>query len=153
MWSYFLVLVRTLAAAFWTICSLFIKRAEQPHNKALQKSNLEVINAWNNISAFDIGLSLDIFLSWKNAVLQMLEMWMTKERLLSNSTPRFLTDDEESTEEPSSVRQFSRLLLLWFLGPAINSSVFFFNSSVFRSLSTMRLSKSWLEILTDIFFL
>ncbi len=33
---YFLVLVRTLAAAFWTICSLFIKRAEQPHNNALQ---------------------------------------------------------------------------------------------------------------------
>ncbi len=36
MWSYFLVLVRTLAAAFWTICSLFIKRADQPPNKALQ---------------------------------------------------------------------------------------------------------------------
>ncbi len=36
MWSYFLVLVRTLAAAFWTICSLFIKRAEQSPNKALQ---------------------------------------------------------------------------------------------------------------------
>ncbi len=32
----FLVLVRTLAAVFWTICSLFIKRAEQPPNKALQ---------------------------------------------------------------------------------------------------------------------
>ncbi len=26
----------TLDAAFWTICSLFIKRAEQPPNKALQ---------------------------------------------------------------------------------------------------------------------
>ncbi len=65
MWSYFLVQVRTLTAEFWTICSLFIKRAEQPHNKALQLSNLEVINAWINISAFDIesiGLSLDIFL-------------------------------------------------------------------------------------------
>ncbi len=36
MWSYLLFLVRTLAAAFWTICSLFIKRAEQPPNKALQ---------------------------------------------------------------------------------------------------------------------
>ncbi len=50
MWSYFLVLVRTLAAAIWTIFSLFIKRAEHPPNK----SNLEVINAWINISAFDI---------------------------------------------------------------------------------------------------
>ncbi len=28
--------LRTLTAAFWTICSLFIKRAEQPPNKALQ---------------------------------------------------------------------------------------------------------------------
>ncbi len=31
----------------------------------------------------------------KNAVLQMLETWLSKERLLLNSTPRFLTDDEE----------------------------------------------------------
>ncbi len=54
----------------------------------------------------------------------MLEMWLSKERLLSNTTPRFLTDDEESTEQPSSVRQCSRLLLVWFLGPIINTSVF-----------------------------
>ncbi len=50
---------------------------------------------------------------------------MSKERLLSNSTPRFLTDDEESTEQPSSVRQCSRLLLVGVLGPIINTSVFF----------------------------
>ncbi len=54
----------------------------------------------------------------------MLEMWLSKERLLLNSTPRFLTDDEESREQPSSVRQCSRLLLLWFLGPIINTYVF-----------------------------
>ncbi len=54
----------------------------------------------------------------------MLETWLSKERLLSNSTPRFLTDDEELTEQPSRVRQCSRLLLLWFLGPIINTSVF-----------------------------
>ncbi len=62
----------------------------------------------NNISAFDvesIGRSLDMFLRWKNAVLQMLETWLSKERLLSNSTPRFLTDEEEElTEQPSSVK-------------------------------------------------
>ncbi len=60
----------------------------------------------------------------KNAVLQMLETWMSKERLLSNSTPRFLTDYEESREQPSSVRQCYRLLLVWFLGQTINTSVF-----------------------------
>ncbi len=54
----------------------------------------------------------------------MLETWLSKERLLSNSTPRFLTDDEESREQPSSVRQCSRLLLVWFLGLIINTSVF-----------------------------
>ncbi len=56
----------------------------------------------------------------------MLETGLSKERLLSNSTPRFLTDDEESREQPSSVqpRQCSRLLLVWFLGPIINTSVF-----------------------------
>ncbi len=46
----------------------------------------------------------------------MLEMWLSKERLLSNSTPRFLTDDEEFTEQPSSVRQCSRLLHVGVLG-------------------------------------
>ncbi len=61
----------------------------------------------------------------KKSVLQMLETWLSKERLLSNSTPRFLTDDEESREQQSSVRQCSRLLLVWFLGPIINTSVFF----------------------------
>ncbi len=54
----------------------------------------------------------------------MLETWMSKERLLSNSTPRFLTDYEESREQPSSVRQCYRLLLVWFLGQTINTSVF-----------------------------
>ncbi len=51
-------------------------------------------------------------------------MWLSKERLLSNSTPRFLTDDEESREQPSSVRQCSRLLL-WFLGLIISSKKLF----------------------------
>ncbi len=42
----------------------------------------------------------------------MLETWLSKERLLTNSTPRFLTDDEEPTEQPSSVRQCSKLLFV-----------------------------------------
>ncbi len=84
-------------------------------------SNAEMSNAWINISAFDIE---NIFVRWKNSVLQMLETWLSKERLLSNSTPRFLTDDEESREQPSSIRPCSRLLIVWFLGPIINTSVF-----------------------------
>ncbi len=36
IWSYFLDLVRTLAAAFCTICSLFIEDAGQPPSSALQ---------------------------------------------------------------------------------------------------------------------
>ncbi len=54
----------------------------------------------------------------------MLETCLSKERLRSNSTPRFLTDDEESSEQPSSVRLCCRLLLVWFLGMIINISVF-----------------------------
>ncbi len=54
----------------------------------------------------------------------MIETWLSKERLLSNSTPRFLTDDEESTEQPSSVRQCSRLLRVGALGLITNTSVF-----------------------------
>ncbi len=82
-----------------------------------------------NISAFDIesiGHNLDIFLRCKNAVLQMLETWLPKERLLSNSRHRFLTDDEELTEQPSSVRQCSRLLHAEVFGPIINTFIFFF---------------------------
>ncbi len=44
--------------------------------------------------------------------------------LLSKSTPRFLTDDEEFTEKPSSIRQWSRLLHAKVFGPIINTSVF-----------------------------
>ncbi len=65
----------------------------------------------------------------------MLETWLSKERLLSNSTPRFLTDDEESTEQPS-VRQCSRLLLLAVLGLIINTSVFVQNLAVINYLSS-----------------
>ncbi len=61
----------------------------------------------------------------------MLETWLSKERLLSNSTPRFLADDEESREQPSSVRQCSRLLLVWFLSLIINTSVFSEFSTVY----------------------
>ncbi len=60
----------------------------------------------------------------KMAVLQMLETWPSKDRLLSNSTPRFLTDDEESREQPSSVRPCSSLLTVEVLGLIINTSVF-----------------------------
>ncbi len=60
----------------------------------------------------------------KKCSLQMLETWLSNERLLLNSTPRFLTDDEEFTEQPSSVRQCSRLILVGVLGPIINTSVF-----------------------------
>ncbi len=54
----------------------------------------------------------------------MLETWFSKERLLSKRTPRFLTDDKEFTEQPSSIRQLSRLLHAKVFGPIINSSVF-----------------------------
>ncbi len=60
----------------------------------------------------------------KNTVLQMLETWLSNEILISNSTPRFLTDDEESTEQPSSVTQYSKLLLVGSLGPINNTSFF-----------------------------
>ncbi len=50
----------------------------------------------------------------------MLETRLSKEILQSNSTPRILTDDEELTKQPSSVRQCSMLLHAEILGPIIN---------------------------------
>ncbi len=52
----------------------------------------------------------------------MLETCFSKERLLSNCTPRFLTD-EEFTEQPSNIRLCSRLLHAEVFGP-IGSSFF-----------------------------
>ncbi len=66
----------------------------------------------------------------------MLETWLSEERLLSNSTPRCLTDDDELTGQPSSVRQCSRLLHVEVLGPIINTSVFFQNLAVRNYLSS-----------------
>ncbi len=80
-----------------------------------------------NVSAFDfesIGRNLDIFLRKRNAVLQMLETCFLKERLLSKIMPRFLSDDEEFTEQPSRIRQETRLLHDKVFGPIVNSSVF-----------------------------
>ncbi len=68
------------------------------------------------------NISVDIFLRWKNAVLQMLETCFSKERLLSKSMPRFPTDDEEFTEQPSRIRY---VLHAKVFGPIINTSVFF----------------------------
>ncbi len=45
--------------------------------------------------------SLAMFLRWKNAVFVTLEIWFSKDKLLSNITPRFLTV-EEVTGHPSS---------------------------------------------------
>ncbi len=91
------------------------------------------MNALINVSAFDIesiGHNLDILFKMKKAVLQMLETWLSKEILLSNSTPRFLTDDEQLTEQPSSVIQCSRSLLTKVFGPIINICFFFQNLAV-----------------------
>ncbi len=67
-----------------------------------------------------------MFLRWKNAVLQMLETWLFKRKIAIKQHTRFLTDDEEEelTEQPSSVDSVSKLLHVGFLGPIINTSVF-----------------------------
>jgi len=66
----------------------------------------------------------DIFLRWKNSVLQMLEIWLSNERLVSKSTPRFLTNDKDLKELPSSVRHNFRLLSEDVFWPIIRMSVF-----------------------------
>ncbi len=70
----------------------------------------------------------------REPVLQMLETWLSNEIFISNSTPRFLTDDEESTEQPSSVTQYSKLLLVGSLCPINNT--FFQNLAVRNYLSS-----------------
>jgi len=57
----------------------------------------------------------------------MLEMWLSNERLVSNSTLRFLTNDEDSTEQPSSVRLYFMLLHQEDFGPIIIKVFFTIN--------------------------
>jgi len=85
------------------------------------------MNALTNCSEVfieSICCNLDIFLRWKYAVLQMLEMGLSNERLVSRSTPRFLTDDEDLTEQPSIVTQYSRLVSEEVFWPIIRISAF-----------------------------
>ena len=65
MRSYFLVLVRSLAAVFCTSWRLLVVELGKPENSALQSSNLYNINAWISVSAStvdNIGLILAMFL-------------------------------------------------------------------------------------------
>lgn len=50
----------------------------------------------------------------------MLEMYLSNERLLLNSTPWLITDYEDLAKQPSSVRQCSILLHSEDFGPIIN---------------------------------
>ncbi len=65
---------------------------------------------------------LEMFLRWKNAVFVTLEIWFSKDRLLSNITPRFLTV-EEVTVHPSSCKLWSKRFWVLFFGPISNISV------------------------------
>ncbi len=51
-------------------------------------------------------------------------MWLSRRDCYQIAHLGSLTDDEESREQLSSVRQWSKLLLVWVLGPIINTSVF-----------------------------
>ncbi len=51
--------------------------------------------------------SLAMFLRWKNAVFVTLEIWFSKDKLLSNITPRCLTVEVE-TVHPSSCKLWSK---------------------------------------------
>ena len=53
-------------------------------------------------------------------IYQILDTWLSNERLVSKSTPRFITDDEDLKEQP----QYSRLLREEVFCPIIRNSVF-----------------------------
>ncbi len=63
--------------------------------------------------------------SGKNSSCCILDQLEFVKLVKSNSTLRFLTDEETLTEQPSSVRQFSRLLHAEVFGPIIYTSLLF----------------------------
>ncbi len=83
------------------------------------------MNAWTNFSAsetLNMFCSLEMFLRWKNAVFVTWEILFSKDKLLSNITPRFLTV-EEGTGNPSSYKLWSKRFCVMVLGPISNISV------------------------------
>ncbi len=80
--------------------------------------NSPVFSASETVNMF---CSLAIFLRWKNAVFVTWEIWFSKEMLLSNITPRFLT--VEVTVHLSSCKLWSKRICVLFFGPISNISV------------------------------
>ncbi len=83
------------------------------------------MNAWTSFSASEtvnMFLSLAMFQRWKNAVFVTMEIWFSKDRLLSNITPRFLAVEEVKVH-PSSCKLWSNKFCVQFLGPISNISV------------------------------
>ncbi len=81
--------------------------------QSLQYSSVKVMNAWTSFSAsetLNMFRSLEMFLRWKNAVFVTLEIWFSKDKLLSNITPRFLIV-EEVTVHPSSCKLWSKIIV------------------------------------------
>ena len=94
IWSYLPIPHSSLAAAFWTRCSLSKKESGSPYNVAFWQSNLEVTNAWMSVSQFCISRDFrtrEMFFKCKYAVWQILFTWLSSLILSSNMTPRFLT--------------------------------------------------------------
>ncbi len=61
------------------------------------------MNAWTSFSASETGnmfRSLAMFLRWKNVVFVTWEIWFSKDKLLSNITPKYLTVDRARKLRP-----------------------------------------------------
>ncbi len=126
IWSYFLDLVRTLAAAFLLSVACLLKMQDNHlavhYNSPVWRSLMNARSSFFASETVNIFRSLAMFLRWKNVVFITWEIWFSKDRLLSNITPRFLTV-EEVTVLPSSCKLWSKRFCVLFLGPISNISV------------------------------
>ena len=105
IWSYFLVLVTTRAAAFWTFCRRSIKNFGSPYRSELALSSLEVMNACTNfsVSARDRQtLILLMFLRWKKQALQVLVTCFSSDMYSSKMTPMFFAEVDGSICSPDT---------------------------------------------------
>ena len=111
IWSDFEALTVSLAAAFWTLCSLSKRYCGTPESKAFQQSSLESIKA--EMSAF-VALTVRywlIELIRRSSVYDVVQIFVTCwciNKPQSRVAPRFLTKSENSTSVSPKTQRMAR---------------------------------------------
>ena len=112
MWSLTPMWVTTRAAMFWTFCSLVTASLAIPVSRPLLRSSHDVTKEWTILSQESLCrnlLILPTFLIWYSADWHTVFTWGTMVTLVSNTTPRSLTDVTGAMSESPTITPDSQI--------------------------------------------